>query len=80
MKLTLLISSKDKEMIVHSSFRRKTGLEKKSIMENQELVRIEAETFIRNELNGDQIVNMSEVAVVIPLGMRWTIISITIWY
>lgn len=67
-------------MIVHSSFRRKTGLEKKSIMENQELVRIEAETFIRNELNGDQIVNMSEVAVVIPLGMRWTIISITIWY
>ena len=38
-------------MITHKSFEKKAGLTRKSILENQELVRMEAETFIRNELN-----------------------------
>lgn len=67
-------------MIAHRSFKRKTGLTQKNILEHQELVRKEAENFIRNELNDDQIVNISEAAVIIPLGMTWTIVSATVWY
>ena len=67
-------------MIEYKSFNKKTGLTRKSILENQELVRREAETFIRNELNEDQVVNISESAVIIPMGMTWTIVSATVWY
>jgi hypothetical protein len=67
-------------LIEYKSFNKKTGLTRKSILENQELVRREAETFIRNELNEDQVVNISESAVIIPMGMTWTIVSATVWY
>jgi hypothetical protein len=67
-------------MISHKNFTRKTGISQEHIKESQDTVRMEAEAFIRSELNDDQVVNISETAVIIPLGMSQTLVSATVWY
>jgi hypothetical protein len=67
-------------MISHKTFTRKTGISQENIKENQEAVRIEAEAFIRSELQDEQVVDISEAAVIIPLGMSGTLVSTTVWY
>jgi hypothetical protein len=67
-------------MISYKTFTRKTGISQESIKEDQESVRMEAEAFIRSELKDEQVVNISEAAVIIPLGMSGTFVSTTVWY
>jgi len=67
-------------MIKHKTLSRKTGLSRKSIQENHELMRSEAESFIKNQLSDDQVISITESAVMMPLGMTWTIVSATVWY
>ena len=67
-------------MISYRTFTKKTGISQENIKENQESVRMEAEAFIRSELKDEQVVNISEAAVIIPLGMSWTLVSVTVWY
>jgi len=67
-------------MIKHKTIEYKTGISHKSILEAYERTRLEAESFIENELSLDQIISISESAVLIPLGMTSTMVSITVWY
>jgi hypothetical protein len=67
-------------VIAYRSFTKRTGLTQKSILEKQVFIRREAEAFIQNELDDEQVVNISEAAVVIPAGMTCTVVSATVWY
>lgn len=67
-------------MITHKTFTRKTGLTPKSILKAQEEVRAEVEAFIARELNPDDVVNVTESAVMVPFMLSWTLISVTVWY
>jgi hypothetical protein len=67
-------------MITHKTFSKKAMLTYKDIQEVQEEVRKEAEAFILRELDSDQVINISELAVLVPLGMTWNLVSATVWY
>jgi hypothetical protein len=67
-------------MIQHKTFYRKTGISHKSIQEEHESIRCELERFVANELSEDQIISITESAVLIPLGMSSTVVSTTVWY
>ncbi len=41
---------------------------------------MEDKILIRNELNNDQVVNLSEAAIIIPLDMSWIIASKNVRY
>ena len=67
-------------MIKHKTIDYKTGISHKRLLEAYERTRLEAESFIENELSMDQIISISESAVLIPLGMTSTMVSTTVWY
>ena len=51
-----------------------------SIQETQEGLKRDVEGFIAKELDPADVVSISESAVLIPMGMTRTTVSVTIWY
>jgi hypothetical protein len=66
-------------MIRNKTFTRKSGSSRKSIEENQERTRIEAEAFVNNELKEDNVISFSESALIMP-GLISFIVCTTVWY
>ena len=63
-------------MIVHKSFTEQTtGLTGQAALGNREKLREQAEEFIANELNEEDIINITETAIA-----TGGLFSVTIWY
>ena len=63
-------------MIVHKTFTEQaTGLTGQAALDNREKLREKAEEFIANELNEEDIINITETAITTS-----GLFSVTIWY
>ena len=67
-------------MIEYRTFSKRAGLSSKSIRKAHDEIRTRARTFIREEIPVEQVINISESAVLVPLGMSVTLLSVTVWY
>ena len=65
-------------MIVHKTFTRHAGVTARGMNKGQGSARTEAEAFIAKELDEDQVISITESAVV----STWSkcLVSVTVWY
>jgi hypothetical protein len=72
------MGSKEIPMIVHRTFSRPSGVTPRGMNKGQVSARSEAEAFIARELKDDQVISITESAVV----TTWSrcLVSVTIWY
>jgi hypothetical protein len=63
-------------MIVHKTFTEQTtGLTGQAALDNREKLRGKAEEFVANEINAEDVINVTETAMT-PGGL----FSVTVWY
>jgi hypothetical protein len=63
-------------MIAHKTFTEATiGLTGKRTLMNREKLREKAEEFINNEINEEDVINITETAITISM-----LFSVTVWY
>ena len=66
-------------MIRHKAFSQRRGLTAKTILEVQEQVRAQAEAFAASEVRADDLINITESTMALPLS-SWNLFSVTAWY
>lgn len=66
-------------MIVHKTFAQRKGMTSKRILDAQQEVRARAQAFIANEIDSEDVVNITESSVVLPLT-DLGFFSVTVWY
>ena len=66
-------------MIVHKTFAQRKGMTSKRILDAQQEVRARAQAFIAHEIDSEDVVNITESSVILPLTDRG-FFSVTVWY
>lgn len=66
-------------MIKLKTFSRKSEPLLKNLDQNQEQTRLDAEAFVRNTLNEENVIHFSESAVILPDLISFNVCT-TVWY
>ncbi len=66
-------------MIRHKTFTQEKGVTAKGLIESQELARQQAGAFIAQELDDQDIINITENSLILPLSSKG-LFTVTVWY
>lgn len=66
-------------MIRHKTFTAEKGVTARSLIENQEIARQQAENFVTQELDDQDIINITENSLILPLSSKG-LFTVTVWY
>ena len=66
-------------MIRHRTFSQEKGITASGLIKNQELARQQAEQFIAQELDEQDVVSITETSLIMPLSSKG-LFSVTVWF
>jgi len=66
-------------MIRHRTFTQEKGITAQGLIEHQELARQQAEAFIAQELDEQDIISITETSLILPLSSKG-LFSVTVWF
>lgn len=66
-------------MIRHKTFTAEKGVTARGLIESQESARQQAEDFVAKELDDQDLVNITENSLILPLSSKG-LFTVTVWY